>query len=72
MKIYNGCVVYEVGTRVILIDRCPKYRVEENGWFWDNSLIAGVAGDLFVNDDDDIESASFGKFFDRFSIKHKR
>ena len=46
----------------------PYYDVEENDWVWDDSLIEGVEIAFCEEDDEEIEGASFGKFFDGYTI----
>ena len=48
--------------------KLPYYKVEENKWLWDDSLIEGI-DDAFCEDDEgEIENASFGKFFANYAI----
>lgn len=46
----------------------PWYRVRENDWVWDNSLL-DMQLDFCLNDDSEIANASFGKFFSGYAVK---
>ena len=46
----------------------PWYRVRENDWVWDNSLL-DMPLDFCLNDDSEIANASFGKFFSGYAVK---
>lgn len=46
----------------------PYYRVRENDWVWDNSLL-DMPLDFCLNDDSEIANASFGKFFSGYAVK---
>lgn len=48
----------------------PYYRVEEMAYVVDNSMIEGFAMEFSVDEDDEIEGASLGKFFSGYAIKH--
>ena len=55
---------------IILTKSVPYYKVEENRWFWDNSFIDYIVDDFCTEDDnDDIECASFGKYFTKFAVR---
>lgn len=57
-----SCVCLDVGKAY------PFYAVHENGWYWDDSMLDCIA-ELDDEVDDELESASFGGFFDKFGIK---
>lgn len=48
----------------------PYYRVEEMKYVIDNSMIDDLATEFSADEDDEIESASFGEFFSGYTIKH--
>ena len=48
----------------------PYYQVEEMKYIIDNSMIDGFAMEFSVDEDDEIEGASFGKFFSGYAIRH--
>ena len=49
--------------------KSPYYKVEENDFLWDNSLLAQVGLEFCVSEDEDIADASFGKFFSGYAVK---
>lgn len=58
---------------VVITTPVPCYHVIENEWIWDDSLIECVASMFCTDEDDeDLEGASFGKFFTGFAIKKWR
>lgn len=67
MERWYGQVV-TISSVMLWNDKFPYYRVEENEWLWDDSLIEGIDDTFCEDDEGEIEDASFGKFFDGYII----
>lgn len=56
--------------RVMLGGSYPQYRFKNSRWTWDNSMIAGIVSEMATIElGDELEHASFGKFFNKFAVE---
>lgn len=56
--------------KVMLNGSCPRYRFKNSMWAWDNSMIAGAVPEMAtIESGDELEHASFGKFFNKFVVE---
>lgn len=47
----------------------PVYSVKECCWYWDPSLIEGIAFNICSEEDEELGDISFGKYFSGFAVK---